>query len=340
MKIQIVGHEFRNQWNSFVYANDCSIAWQIWDWSAIVARFKQFTFLPVAALRGSEIQGIVPLYLWNNGSSRAFLSVPHAVAGGICAIDSETEQALLSFAIDLARKYEPCPITLKQYKHKIASEQLSSDENYYNKELSLQNDKSFRREFAPYNVQMADQARALGMKVVYPFDDTAAFYAMLIRYSHKQGVPCDALSWIASLIDAGMYSAAVAFVNGQPIAGTMIKKFKKTVSFPFSWSLPQNFEQHSIIFGLYMHLIEHFADEKLHIFHSGRIPDGEDVPKFRLGWGGPAHRYYYQYYPARTNATEFATKRGLKRKLFQIGWRRLPLPLIKALGPHIVKRFP
>ncbi len=341
IEVRKVGPEFKERWNEYIEQSQYAIAWQAYDWAEVLSEHYKYDFLPHAAFEGSKLIGVLPLYYGSaNGKRPALLSVPFAVAGGIVADNEEARVALLEVAISISKERGNLPLTLKQYKIRIPGD-LKTDENYFNKELALTSDlDSLCKEIDPKNLRLAEKALSMGLQVEHPSNDIDSFYNILLRHHASQGVPCNNIDWIRSLIEFKMYSIAVAKIDGRVVAATMTKAFKKTVSFPFSCVLPNSDEGDIGIYGLYWELISQFASEGFEIFHSGRIPKTQEAIDFRLGWGGRPHPYFYQYYPNTGGSTESTKKRGWKRNLVSAVWKRMPLTVAKRIGPIVVKRFP
>ena len=340
IEVKGVGLEFRQQWNEYLEQNPHAIAWQAFDWSAVVSRHYQYQFLPLAAFENGKLAGILPLYQGLVGRRKGLISVPFAVAGGILGDNDPVRAALLMKAVTISEQQGGIPITLKQYKLRIAGD-LHTDETYFNRELSLQRDpESLREQVNPANLALAELAQREGLEVEYPSTNIAEFYNLLLRHHSDQGVPCVGEAWIRSLINMGLYSFALARSEGRLVAATMVKKFKKTVSFPFSCVAGKHKTADAAAYGLYWNLINRFAQEGFEIFHSGRIPKSQSVVDFRLGWGGIAYPYYYQSYPNLRGRTEQAVRHGFKRRLVSTMWKGLPLGVARHLGPMIVRQFP
>ena len=340
IEVRCISREERDSWNRYIEQSPQSIAWQIYEWSEVVARHYEYRFFPLAALEDTRVVGVLPLYLGAIGNGRGFISVPFAVAGGVVGESEEVHAALVGRAIAMSREEGGLPVVLKQYKLRMPGG-LKTDENYINSELPLHRDMGILRQcVGADNLKNAECALDLGLEVEYPAEDIPAFYDLLLRYNHAQGIPCVSEKWIRTLIDFGMYSIALGRYKGSVLAGTMVKKFKKTVSFPFSCVLPRKREGELAAYGLYWNLISRFAAEGFEIFHSGRIPKNQETARYRLGWGGTLFPYYYQYYPNTSGPTEFTTRRGLKRRIASFVWKRLPIAAARSLGPRLVRRFP
>jgi hypothetical protein len=342
MEARIVTEKERKAWDDFVMDNPASIAWQSYGWSEVVRKHYGIAFYPLAVYDGARICGILPLYRVKKGikGKDELLSVPYAVAGGVLSDEPAVQSILLDRAIQMSRQFGSCRITLKQYKTNIEAD-LLTDDNYYNRELSLSmNRDELWSRISENNREKVTDALKLGGVLEYPSSDIDAFYKLLLQHLHGSGIPCVGKQWIKDLLAFQMYSIALLKVGGRVVAGTMVKEFKNTISFPFTCLAEKDIPVALPAYALYWKLIEHFAARGKDIFHSGRIPLSDDTEPHRLGWGGTKYRYYYQYAPNSPTRTEYASKRGRKRDLFKQGWKRLPLGIAGYLGPYVVKQFP
>jgi serine/alanine adding enzyme len=341
MKIEIANENIVDRWENFIDSNPRAIAWQSFKWLDILRKNYNIKFYPIVALSGSEITGILPLYYLKIPFSKPILSsVPFAVAGGIVSDDPESERLLLDKAIEISKSHEDSKIIFKQYKHKVIG-QLSSDENFCNKELSLspQTEKMWA-EFAQSNKDNIKLGEKTDFKIEHPSNDISGFHNFLFYHHQRKGIPCTGKGWITDLVKSGMYSIALMKLNNKIVAATMVKEFKDTISFPFSCTCDPNSENFHLIYNLYWELIKSYANKGKNICHSGRLPKSGEADAFRQGWGGQMHNYYYQYYPATNLKTEFNVKRSSKREAFEKLWKIAPAPITKIIGPQIVKRFP
>lgn len=341
MRTEIIDITKRDAWEQFIQDNPSSIAWQSYDWSTVLRRHYRFDFYPIAAYDNSKICGVLPIYhLRTARGKEQLISVPYAVAGGIVADHELAGKALLEKAMELSAKHNGCPVTLKQYKVKLDGP-LRTDGHFYNKELDLARDPSViwngLENRNKLNVEDGDRRN---FNLEYPCGDIQGFYKLLLRHHHVRGIPCVGKKWIEDLIAFKMYSIALLRSGSDLVAGTMIKEFKDTVSFPFTCSADGTERTGIPAYSLYWKLIQLFASKGKRIFHSGRIPVTEETDEYRLGWGGTKYNYYYQYYPNVAGTTEFERKRGRKREVFERVWKKIPEGIAGLVGPSIVKQFP
>lgn len=341
MDIKIIDDSRKDLWEKFVYANPHSIAWQGYEWRDVLEQNYKFTFYPIAAMENDTIKGILPLYHMKTLLSKdVLISVPFAVAGGLVADSDDVKSALLNKAIEVSKTYNSCRIILKQYKIKVPGE-LQVDENYYNRELDISKDISeIWNGFDDANKKNIDIAKKFEPILEYPSSDINGFYKVLLKHHHDSGIPCVSIKWIETLVASKMYSIALLKDNGKIVTATMVKEFKKTASFPFTCTASVDERIVSFAYFMYWKLIEHYCLKGFEIVHSGRIPNNNATLEYRLGWGGDKKNYYYQYYPSVGKKTEFATRRGRKRVIFEKYWKQLPQSVVEWVGPKIVKHFP
>ena len=341
METSILDTNRMDQWDSFVMEHPASIAWQLSNWSVIVEKHHGCRFFPVAVQDSTGIVGILPLYHAKTFSGKnRLISVAHAVAGGILADDQEVRDRLMDRAVAMSQELGTSGLTLKQYKIPMPGS-FKIDDNYYNRELNLEGGGAAVMErISEANREMIDRVAGDDLILEHPSKDLDGFYSFMLRHHRRRGVPCAGKGWIQDLVAHGMYSIAVLRRGGRIVAGTMLKEFKDTISFPFTSASGEAPADQFPVYRLYWELMNKYSEKGFRICHSGRIPVTDEVDAYRLGWGGDRHQYYYQYYPDTGGPTEYAQKRNWKRQLFGTFWKKLPLPVAGKLGSVIVRQFP
>jgi hypothetical protein len=336
LEVKLIDEGFKNVWNDYVINHKYSVAWQCYEWSEVVKKHYKTEFYPLAAFDGSTITGILPLYKVNN----TFLSVAYAVAGGLLSDNDEIEEALINKSVDLAKKENVGKIVFKQYKKKI-NQDLTLDSNFYNRELDISAsiDNIWNNLDEKNKMELSD-LKENEYSLDFSPEQVDLYYDILFNHLKRNGIPCESKKWIKDLIDFKMYNIATLKKNGKVLSCTMTKKFKSTVSFPFSCTLGNDRANIRNLYILYWLLIKRYSQDGLQIFHSGRIPKTNEADIHRLGWGGTKFEYFYQYYPKTNGTTEFSSKRGIKRKVFNFIWKVSPKFLVKSVSGKIITRFP
>ena len=336
----IVAPQYKADWDQYIRNAAGVIAWHSYEWCDLLRRYYGAEFYPIAVYDGPRICGILPLYRLRLFRKEILISVPYFVAGGIAAESTDVQQALLDRAIEISRELRISTITLKQYKLKLAGT-LLTDENYYNRELIICADlNDVWNNVSELNRSKILESDQYPSELEFPSANVSLFHRFLLNDQHSAGVPCVSKRWIEELLQSGMYEVALLRHKGEVVAATMAKKFRDTVSFPFT-SLREHDEKTELFaYSLYWKLVGQFAQQGIRIVHSGRIPKTDAAFKYRLGWGGTKYNYYYQYYGMGEGQTEFSTKRGRKRALIESAWKRIPTSVAGILGPVVVKQFP
>jgi len=341
MHVRVLKTGESQKWDEFVMKEPYAIAWQLFEWSELVENHFETRFFPFVAENSTGIVGILPLYLVKPliGKSR-MISVPHAVAGGMLTEDPTARENLLKAAIALSMDHGVSGFTLKQYKVKMEGD-LTIDDNYYNRELNLEGGpEAVWDRISEGNRERILKTESDGLVLEHPAEDLKGFYRFLLRFHRGKGLPCVSEKWIHDLVNLGMYSTAVIRKDGRIVAGTMVKTFKDTISFPFTCVSGESQTNYLPAYRLYWELIRKYSRDGFNICHSGRIPITDKVDSFRLGWEGTRYKYYYQYYPPTGQTTEFSQKRSWKRELFSSLWKIMPLSVSRLIGPAIIRQFP
>ncbi len=341
MDVAVVKKRNQGDWDRFVQESPGVIAWHQYRWADILAQHYGTEFYPLAVYDGVRICGILPLYrIKTLRSGEALISIPHFVAGGIVAEQEDVRRALLDKAVAMAKQLNIKRLAFRQYKVKLAGP-LSTDENYYNRELELSPDlDKVWKSISQTNREKILESQAYNLELDYPSADTSSFFRLLLHDQHAAGVPCVSKAWVTGLFDTGAYEIALLRHKGELVAGTMVKKFRDTVSYPFTCLRDQSDLNVLFAYNLYWQIISKLAKQGIRISHSGRIPITEAAFGYRLGWGGTKYSYYYQYYGYGEKQMEFSTKRGRKRQLAESVWKKMPMSVAQVLGPVVVKQFP
>jgi hypothetical protein len=341
MRVEILDETRKADWDAFVDTNPNVIAWHSYYYSYVLKKMYNLSFFPIAAYDGSAICGILPLYLSDTlRRGKILMSVPYFVAGGIVATNGEAEQLLLKKAAELAKETKAAHIALRQYRRKIPGE-LITDDGYYNRELALtSNLDEIWKSISDSNRAKIEEAKKCDTDFEYPSQDLDAYYGFLLRDQHGLGLPCVSKRWIELLLSTHTYHIALLKLKGTIVAATLAKKFKDTISFPLTCLHRRDEKNELFAYDLYWRLITRVAGEGIRICHSGRIPQGDLAPQYRLGWGGTKHNYYYQSPGVGNTLAQPTNTRGAKRSIFESVWKKTPLSLARAISPAIVKQFP
>ncbi|MCE9556636.1 MAG: hypothetical protein K8T91_25080 [Planctomycetes bacterium] len=340
LQATVIDDRHKAAWDAFVHRHPGTIAWHLYDWSNVLRTYYGTTFHPIAALEGDEIRAILPLYRVRTlRTGVSLVSIPYVVAGGIVADDEQAERLVLEESVRLSQSMGSPSIALKQYGHCVAGD-LRTDGGYYNQELSLSAGAAQVWKNLPVTLQESiESISETGLQLDYPSTDVAAFHLALSRHQRAGGVPAPSRRWIELLLGSKLYQMALLRSGGRVVAGTMLKVFRQTASFPYTCVAQRGDVGVNWARRFYWEMIKRLSAEGFQIVHSGRIPNNGAVPAYRLGWGGERREYYYQYYGLQ-GKTESGSKRGRSRAVVEAVWRRMPLTLANLLSPPLLRQYP
>jgi FemAB-related protein (PEP-CTERM system-associated) len=89
----------------------------------------------------------------------------------------------------------------------------------------------------------------------------------------------------------------------------------------------------------YWELMRRSCERGCRLFDFGRSKRGTGQYDFKKNWGFEPVPLHYEYYLVHASCVPEHNPLNPKYRLFIKLWRRLPLPLANALGPHIVKNL-
>jgi serine/alanine adding enzyme len=179
-----------------------------------------------------------------------------------------------------------------------------------------------------------------GVEVRMGPDQVRPFFEVFARHMRDLGTPAMPRAWFEGLARAygDDFWVATAWHNDQPIAGGA--GFRWDGEFEITWaSALRSHGSLSPNMAVYWTLIERCAAEGLGRFNFGRCSPDSPTHKFKSQWGAVDEAlYWYQGSASRVGATPNAGSGAFE--LASRVWRKLPLPVATALGPHIVRSIP
>ena len=105
--LRVVEPADRAGWEAFTARADGTEIGHLWELHDLLARVFHLTVVRLAAVRGSEWVGVLPLVLQKSFLGRFLTSVPYLNYGGVLAQDPGARQALARQAVELAGRLDP-----------------------------------------------------------------------------------------------------------------------------------------------------------------------------------------------------------------------------------------
>jgi len=326
-----------------VRANSAAVNYHRYAWREVIGKsFGHPCHYLVAKDSAGAVVGILPLTHMKSALFGNFLvSLPFFNYGGLLSDTQEIGTALLREAASLReelgaahvelRHTEPWPGELPMKQAKVSML------------LDLGNDSELL--WKSFNAKLRNQvrkaeksgctARVGGLELL------ADYYTVFVRNMRDLGTPVYGEKFFAEVLSAFSEDANIitVYLEGKPVAAGLVVRFRDTVEIPWASSIrdyntlcPNNL--------LYWEALQHALRIGCSRFDFGRSTPGEGTFKFKEQWGAKPIKLHWQYLlPEGASLPELNNKNPKFEMAIRI-WQKLPLPLTRLLGPHIVKNIP
>jgi FemAB-related protein (PEP-CTERM system-associated) len=330
------------RWDSFALCHPDGTFFHQTSWMRVIAAtygYRPYYFL---AERDGRIVGIAPAFLvssWLSGP--CLISLPFAVYGGVCAVDSESEDALIAHLEDFANKQEIQYLELRNRKGEVRPG-YHSNPRYATFTIPLEPDaekvySAFPKDIR-YMIRKGDKA---GLRVRRGMDQLDSFYRLMAINLRRLGTPAFPRSLFVNLAQeyGNQVELTLVYSGDKPVAGAMSFRFR-------DWLQPYYFGSLDEAKGLaannflWWKLIEHAAETGCAIFDFGRSKKGSGNFDFKKKWNPHIETLNYQVRLVRRTEVPNFSPTNPKFEMATNIWKKLPLGLTKVIGPRVVRWFP
>lgn len=333
-------------WNAFVERTDGS-PFALWGWGEAIASYGLDRHYLVAKA-GDAIVGALPLV---HVDSRLFgdtlVSLPYTSQGALVTDDDHEEAAtrrLLDAARDLGDDLGVDAVTVRSTdlgaypnvttRNRYVSFRVPVDESPADVRSNVK--KSRRRA-----IRQAEDDDALEYDVGDSLDDLREFYRLYLQSMQGHGTPPHAFEFFRILWDRlhddGHLRLGLVRTDGQAINAMLDLALGSTV---IQKSVVLDYEYRDRNGGSLLHWksLEWASEASYDYYHLGRTRPDSGVYRFKRTWGGEevdlVDTHYFPDDPFELPDAEDETFDLPKRV-----WRKLPLAVARAIGPHIRKNI-
>ena len=333
------------EWDAFVWAQPHATGYHLWAWRRVFERAFGHEAVYLAARRGGVIVGVLPLVAFRSWLfGRFMVSLPFVNYGGVLASTeraSEITDALVASArraaaergcrhLELRHTSRQLPeLPLKQHKVAMTLE-LASDPTRAWEQL----DRKVRNQVR--KAQKSDLHSVVGGREL--LDEFYQIFAVNMR---DLGTPVYGRAFFERVLEGFPSAARIHVVrkDAVAVAAGITVGFKGTIEVPWASSLkayralcPNNL--------LYWSIIEHAVTEGYRTLDFGRSTPNEGTYEFKRQWGAVPSPLFWEYALVSADAVPDQSPANPKFKSAIELWKRLPVPVATAIGPHIVRSIP
>ena len=329
-------------WNKFLLKQDSSNFYQRFEWLSINQRAFGHPCYYLAALRGEDIVGVLPLvFIRSKIFGRILASMPFVNFGGPCVLDESVMKTLLqdSFSLsdELGARYlelrclNILPGELPTATHKVSMTiELEEDP-----EILWNNFKSKHRT----NIRRVYK-EGITVKSGH-LDKLDEFFDLLSENWRSLGTPIYRKNYFADILKTFPEETRifVAYRNNKPIASAFNGYFRDTVEGMWACSNPE-FRALQPNYVLYWEMIKHACENGYKHYHLGRSTMDTGGESFKKKWNAHASQLYWHYYLPKGGSIPSLNVSNPKFDIPIRIWRKLPIAVTRWIGPFVARSIP
>jgi len=330
------------EWDAFVRLASGWTHFHLAGWRSVIERVHGHECLYFAARDGAgKLAGVLPLVRVKSLLFGHFaVSMPFLNYGGPLGSD-EAVAALVAHAVELARRDG---VKLLELRSRVP---LAIDLPVSHRKITVlldlpagDPDKLFTGLKAKVRSQVRRPQKE-GVTVRFGPDQVGPFFDVFSRNMRDLGTPAQPRRLFEAIAEQFPNDAwfGCAWLGARPIGCGCGFRWAGEVEMTWASTIAE-FNRIAPNMLLYWAFLERAAQEGLSVFNFGRCTPGGGTHRFKQQWGGRDQPlYWYAYAPgggpgATPSPDDSAYAWGPRL------WKRLPVGLATALGPHIVRGIP
>jgi FemAB-related protein (PEP-CTERM system-associated) len=327
-------------WDRFVLACADAMKERRIGWREIFADVFRHRTHYLVAERGTDIVGVLPLVeIRSRLFGHSLSSLPFAVYGGVAAGDAEAVVSLHGAAVGLARELGVRHLELKN--------RTQREPSWPQQDLYV----TFRKAIAPEveanmlaipRKQRAMVRKGIQRGLVSEIDaGVDRFFDVYADNQHRHGSPPHARRYFEALHRVFGPDCEVLTVlspQGKPVSSVLSFYWRDEVLPYYAGDLTDARELAANDFK-YWELMRRACERGLKVFDYGRSKRDTGSFDFKKNWGFVPEPLHYEYVLLGRDSVPQNNPSNPKYRALIAVWRRLPLPVVNAIGPAIVRNL-
>jgi FemAB-related protein (PEP-CTERM system-associated) len=334
-------HQATAAWDQFVRTSPDGTVFHLSTWKRVVEQVFKLTPHYLMAHRGSEICAVLPLFeVRGLLSGHVLISVLYGVYGGLCGRDVAARAALVEEArrlalrlrvkhVELRHSYEPEPTLPTKSSYMAFAKPLDPDP-----EVNLAAIPRKQR-------RMVRQGIKNGLEARRGWEYLDQFYNVFVVNKRRLGSPAFPLQQFEAVRDYFGREAELLTIwhEKRLVAGVISFFYEDRVMPYYGASLPEAFSL-AVNDFMYWELMREACLAGYKIFDFGRSREGTGSYDFKRHWGFEPKPLAYQYILVNGSGIPNLSPGNPRLQLFIETWKRLPLPMVKRIGPMLTRWLP
>lgn len=340
--IRVIEKHDNDSWDQFVDAHPAGSIYHKSVWKNVIEQsFGHETHYLMATGHG-QVKGVLPLVRLKGLLFGDFMvSMPYFNYGGALGESESIEVQLMRAAEEFAKRRSVAHIEFREGKRR---------ENYPNR----REDKAILMLHLPSSPD--ELFSSLGTKkrtrIRRPLKDGAEvqhgaaelldqFYAVFATNMRDLGTPVYSRWFFRRVLEAAGSAAKICVLrmHQRPVAAAFLISYRNRVEVPWASAL-RSYNRYGVNMLLYWEILKSSIENGFEYFDFGRSTIGGSHHSFKEQWGAEPIQCYWNYWLAPGNSMPSLSPDNPKFALAISAWKKLPLPLANAIGPHIIKFLP
>ncbi|HKZ08159.1 MAG TPA: FemAB family XrtA/PEP-CTERM system-associated protein [Methylomirabilota bacterium] len=329
------------EWDAFVRASGRGSPFHLLAWKRAVQ--SAFGHRPhyLMATRGGGLEGVLPLFeVRGLLGGRALVSVPYAVYGGICAEASPAREALLGAATERARRVGAKYVELR---HRVGQQMdLPTKSLYVTFSRPISSSEEQNLEAIPRKQRrMTRQGVKHGLRAEIGLQHLDRFYDIYAASVHNLGSPVFPRRLFHALVaEFGKECELLSVWRNDGMVAGVLTLLYEDHALPYYGGALREALPFAVNDFMYWELMCHVAGAGYRVFDFGRSREGTGAYNFKRHWGFEPQPLPYQYALLDGATMPNMSPSNPKMRLAVEGWKRLPLPVTRRLGPFLTRFLP
>lgn len=330
-------------WDAFVEAQPDAAVYHRSVYRTIIREGTGHEPQLLRAQREGRIVGVLPLvHLHSALFGNYFVALPYFNHCGVLATDTEARTALLEAAADRARWVGATHIELR---HLGPRPDVTWPDKTTKVEMLLDLPRTPAALWQGFKPKLRAQIRRPRKAGLYArlgglelLDD---FYRVFARNMRDLGTPVYAPGFFRAFVrhQPGETRVCVVYRAGVPVGAGIVVGFHGTLEIPWASTVREaNPDSPNML--LYWKLLEFACEAGYTRFDFGRSTPGEGTFAFKQQWGAEPVPLHWYYWLRDGGPLPELNPKNPKFQMAIRAWQRLPVPLTRLLGPHLVKNLP
>jgi len=329
----------RSAWEAFVSSTPAATGYHEWAWRTVIEQSFGHEAIYLMARDEGRVLGVLPIVqIKSLLFGRTMTSLPFLNYGGVLAESEHAANALVEKAAQLARGRGVGHVELRHIERRFPD--LPCKQHKVTMKLALQPGMWERLDRKVRNqVRKAEKSELVATRGGAEL--AGEFYTVFTRNMRDLGTPVYARRFFEEILNAfpGRARVIVVRLKDRPIAAGLTFRTRNTVEIPWASSI-RDFNNLCPNHLLYWTALEAAVADGCETFDFGRSTPDEGTYKFKEQWGAEPVRLHWEYRLLHDGRLPDQSPKNPKFRLMIETWKRCPLWLTNALGPHIVRSIP